>query len=165
MLPVESLLSQQTNFSTTNQCLVYKRCSRKKYRNTGVGGGRRHSLALTKQLYAICSISSLLSRAICRKSSFMENQLFCYKSVFNGTDQSCKINKPNPNCLGQSKIRPRMYARRSIMYENAAFCSLEESSSVARQSVPLKFDKQYFLLSFIKVQMTKIYISVSSLQL
>ena len=30
------------------------------------------------------------------------------------------------------KIRPRMYVRRSIMYEKAAFCSPEENSSVAR---------------------------------
>ena len=29
------------------------------------------------------------------------------------------------------KIRPRMYVRRSIMYEKAAFCSSEENSSVA----------------------------------
>ena len=36
----------------------------------------------------------------------------------------------NRKCLGQ--IRPRMYVRRSIMYEKAAFCSPEENSSVAR---------------------------------
>ena len=30
------------------------------------------------------------------------------------------------------KIRHRMYVRRSIMYEKAAFCSSEENSSVAR---------------------------------
>ena len=30
------------------------------------------------------------------------------------------------------RIRPRMYVRRSIMYEKAAFCSPEENSSVAR---------------------------------
>ena len=46
------------------------------------------------------------------------------------------------------KIRPRMYVRRSIMYEKAAFCSPEEDSSVARQSVPLKFDKLGFLHEF-----------------
>ena len=40
--------------------------------------------------------------------------------------------------LGQSelprpiKIRPRMYVRRSIMYEKAAFCSPEENNSVAQ---------------------------------
>ena len=38
------------------------------------------------------------------------------------------------------KIRPWMYVRCSIMYEKAAFCSPEEYSSVARLSVPLKFD-------------------------
>ena len=44
------------------------------------------------------------------------------------------------NQLGQSelprpiKIRLRMYVRRSIMYEKAAFCSPEEYSSVARYS-------------------------------
>ena len=46
------------------------------------------------------------------------------------------------------KIRPRMYVRRSIMYEKAAFCSPEEYNSVARQSVPLKFDKLCFLQEF-----------------
>ena len=45
-------------------------------------------------------------------------------------------------------IRPRMYVRRSIMYEKAAFCSPEEYSSVARWSVPLKFDKLCFLQEF-----------------
>ena len=30
------------------------------------------------------------------------------------------------------KIRPRMYVRRSIVYEKAAFCSPEENSSVAQ---------------------------------
>ena len=30
------------------------------------------------------------------------------------------------------KTRPRMYVRRSIIYEKAAFCSLGEYSSVAR---------------------------------
>ena len=41
-----------------------------------------------------------------------------------------------------------MYVRRSIMYENAAFCSPEDCSSVAQQSVPLKFDKLCFLQEF-----------------
>ena len=34
------------------------------------------------------------------------------------------------------------------MYEKAALCSLQEYSSVARQSVPLKFDKLCFLQEF-----------------
>ena len=34
----------------------------------------------------------------------------------------------------------RMYVRRSIMYEKAAFCLPEEYSSVTRLPVPLKFD-------------------------
>ena len=34
------------------------------------------------------------------------------------------------------------------MYENAVFCSPEEYSSVARLSVPLKFDKLCFLQEF-----------------
>ena len=34
------------------------------------------------------------------------------------------------------------------MYEKAAFCSPEENSSVARQSVPLKFDKLCFRQEF-----------------
>ena len=46
------------------------------------------------------------------------------------------------------KIRPRMYVKHSIMYEKAAFCSPEEYNSVAWYSVPLKFDKLYFLQEF-----------------
>ena len=45
------------------------------------------------------------------------------------------------------KNRPRMYVRCSIMYEKAAFCSLEENSSVAI-IVSLKFDKLCFLQEF-----------------
>ena len=45
-------------------------------------------------------------------------------------------------------IRPRMYVRRSIMYEKAVFCSPEENSSTAWFSVPLKFDKLRFLHEF-----------------
>ena len=34
------------------------------------------------------------------------------------------------------------------MYEKAVFCSPEEYSSVAQESVPLKFDKLFFLQEF-----------------
>ena len=55
-----------------------------------------------------------------------------------------------------SKIRSRMYVRRSIMYENAEFCSPEEYCSVAQQSVPLKFVKLCFLEEFY-LQVNKAY--------
>ena len=49
------------------------------------------------------------------------------------------------NCLGQSKSGLGCNVKRSIMYENAAFCLPEEYSSVVRYSVPLRFDKLCFL--------------------
>ena len=53
-------------------------------------------------------------------------------------DSTTSLKNVNFMSLAQSelprpiKIRPRMYVRRSIMYEKAAFCSPEEYCSVGR---------------------------------
>ena len=51
------------------------------------------------------------------------------QEIFGSTSAEHSMQSELPRPI---KIRPRMYVRRSIMYEKAAFCSPEENSSVAR---------------------------------
>ena len=124
----------QATYTLHGQTLEVVSCA--KYLGVEINPMTCHENPISQELQAkptgpLISLPAMFSQN--RLNSIMQRAKN-YRSV----QRAIPVYDNGRTCVRQSelprpiKIRPRMYVRRSIMYEKAAFCSPEQNSSVAR---------------------------------